>query len=98
MGLDDVDGVEIDADDIGGGVTSAQGPEAGVWVVAETPDLPPKLARIVVPAAQGRYVVPALPAGRYALFVRGYGLVDSVRQSAQPGQQVDVKDLLMVFE
>ena len=32
--------VAIDADDIGGVVTGANGPEAGVWVIAETTDLP----------------------------------------------------------
>src|SRR4051812_33268743 len=32
--------VQIDADDIGGVVTGAKGPEAGVWVIAETKDLP----------------------------------------------------------
>jgi hypothetical protein len=37
--------VAIDPDDIGGTVTSAKGPEAGVWVIAETTDLPTKFAR-----------------------------------------------------
>ncbi|MFY9897381.1 MAG: hypothetical protein WAK67_06260, partial [Xanthobacteraceae bacterium] len=32
--------VAIDADDIGGVVTGPHGPEAGVWVIAETRDLP----------------------------------------------------------
>src|SRR5438067_2514469 len=31
--------VEIDNDDIGGVVTGAHGPEAGVWVIAETAEL-----------------------------------------------------------
>ncbi len=31
--------VGIDADDIGGVVTGPNGPEAGVWVIAETTDL-----------------------------------------------------------
>ena len=39
---------KIDADDIGGVVTSAKGPEAGVWVIAETTDLPTKFVKIVV--------------------------------------------------
>ena len=82
--------VAIDLNDIGGVVTSANGPEAGVWVVAETTDLPTKLARIVVTDDQGRYVVPDLPDARYDLFVRGYGLVDSARQSARPGQQLNL--------
>src|SRR5437016_439679 len=69
--------VAIDADDIGGVVTSAKGPEAGVWVVAETTDLPTKFARMVVTDDQGRYVLPDLPPANYQVFVRGYGLVDS---------------------
>ena len=32
--------VAIDADDIGGTVRGSKGPEAGVWVIAETTDLP----------------------------------------------------------
>jgi hypothetical protein len=80
----------IDPDDIGGVVSSAKGPEAGVWVIAETTQLPTKFARIVVTDDQGRYVVPDLPRATYQLFVRGYGLVDSARQSAQPGQTLNL--------
>lgn len=83
--------VAIDADDIGGTVTSAKGPEAGVWVIAESTELPTKMARMVVTDDQGRYVVPDLPRGSYQVFVRGYGLVDSARQSARPGQQLNLK-------
>ena len=83
--------VAIDADDIGGVVTSAKGPEAGVWVVAETTDLPTKFARMVVTDDQGRYVLPDLPPANYQLFVRGYGLVDSARVPAKRGQQMDLK-------
>src|SRR5262245_52173910 len=57
--------VPIDADDIGGVVTGAKGPEAGVWVIAETTDLPTKFARIVVTDDQGRYVLPDLPKANY---------------------------------
>ena len=78
-------------DDIGGGVTSANGPEAGVWVIAETTDLPTKFARIVVTDDQGRYVVPDLPDASYEVFVRGYGLVDSARVTARPGQQLNLE-------
>jgi len=53
--------VAIDADDIGGIVTSSKGAEAGVWVIAETSELPTKFARIVVTDDQGRYVLPDLP-------------------------------------
>ena len=80
-------GVAIDPDDIGGVVTSAKGPEAGVWVVAETTDLPTKFAKIVVTDDQGRYVLPDLPRATYQAFVRGYGLVDSPRVKAKPGQR-----------
>jgi carboxypeptidase family protein len=83
--------VAIDADDIGGVVTSSTGPEAGVWVVAETTDLPTKFARMVVTDDQGRYVLPDLPAANYQVFVRGYGLVDSARVAAKPGQHLDLK-------
>ena len=82
--------VPIDPDDIGGVVTSAKGPEAGVWVIAETKDTPTKFARIVVTDDQGRYVVPDLPPANYDVFVRGYGLLDSKRQSARPGQQLNL--------
>src|SRR6185503_1041210 len=71
--------VRIDPDDIGGVVTGARGPEAGVWVIAETTELPTKFVRIVVTDDQGRYVLPDLPKANYQVFVRGYGLVDSAR-------------------
>ena len=87
-------GVEIDADDIGGVVTSAQGPEAGVWVVAETTDLPTRFIRIVVTDDEGRYVLPDLPEATYEVFVRGYGLVDSPRVSASPGQMLDLEGVV----
>jgi hypothetical protein len=65
--------VAIDNDDIGGVVTSAKGPEAGVWVIAETTDLPAKFVKEVVTDDQGRYVLPDLPQANYQVFVRGYG-------------------------
>src|SRR5262245_12527955 len=40
---------------ITGTVTGERGPEAGVWVIAETNDLPTKLIKIVVTDDQGRY-------------------------------------------
>ncbi len=83
-------GIELDADDIGGVVTSANGPEAGVWVIAETTDLPTRFIRSVVTDDAGRYVVPDLPEATYEVFVRGYGLVDSPRVSAAPGQALDL--------
>ncbi len=79
------------SDYIEGTVTSAKGPEAGVWVVAETTDLPTKYAKVVVTDDRGRYVLPQLPAANYQIFVRGYGLVDSTRVTAKPGQRLDLK-------
>ena len=80
----------IDDDDIGGVVTGPGGPEAGVWVIAETVELPTKFAKIVVTDDQGRYVIPDLPAVNYSVFVRGYGLVDSPKMRAKPGQHLDL--------
>ena len=74
-----------------GTVTGPKGPEAGVWVIAETKDLPTKFAKIVVTDDQGRYVVPELPNATYEVWVRGYGLVDSPKTKAKPGQILDLK-------
>jgi hypothetical protein len=83
--------VAIGSTDIGGVVTSTAGPEAGVWVIAETTDLPTRYAKIVVTDDAGRYVIPALPRARYKVWVRGYGLVDSTHVDAEPGQQLALK-------
>jgi hypothetical protein len=83
--------VDIGKDDLGGVVTSSKGSEAGVWVIAETTDLPTKFVRIVVTDDRGRYLLPGLPQANYQVFVRGYGLVDSERQAAKPGQHLDLK-------
>jgi hypothetical protein len=53
--------VSIGGTDIGGVVIGPTGPEAGVWVIAETAELPTKYAKIVVTDDQGRYVIPDLP-------------------------------------
>ena len=76
------------ADGIGGVVTGAKGPEAGVWVIAETHDLPTRFIKIVVTDDQGRFMVPELPKGKYSVWVRGYGLVDSKAIEAMPGKNV----------
>jgi hypothetical protein len=82
--------VAIDNDDIGGVVTGPNGPEAGVWVIAETNDLPTRYAKMVVTDDQGRYVVPDLPKAKYKLWARGYGLVDSPKVDSEPGKQLNL--------
>ena len=83
-------GPAVDGDDIGGVVSGPNGPEAGVWVIAESVDLPTKFAKIVVTDEQGRYVIPDLPAVNYSIWVRGYGLVNSPRMRARPGEQLNL--------
>ena len=83
-------GLDIGANDIGGVVTGPDGPEAGVWVIAETTELGTPMARIVVTDDAGRYLVPDLPDASYDVWVRGYGLVDSARVQASPGDSLDL--------
>jgi streptogramin lyase len=85
------DTVTIGATDIGGVVRGANGPEAGVWVIAETTDLPTKFAKIVVTDDHGRYVIPDLPKANYSLWVRGYGLVDSPKVASEPGKIMNLE-------
>ncbi len=82
--------VAIDADDIGGVVASSKGPEAGVWVIAETHDLPTRFIKIVVTDDRGRYVLPDLPVANYDIWVRGYGLVDSPKVKSGRGKQLNL--------
>ena len=84
-------GVTVGATDLGGVVTGASGPEAGVWVIAETTDLPTKFAKIVVTDDRGRYLIPELPKASYNVWVRGYGLVDSPKVKAAPGATLNLK-------
>ena len=77
--------ISIDPDDIGGVVEGARGPEAGVWVIAETDGLPTRFRKIVVTDDRGRFLVPDLPRAAYRVWVRGYGLVDSTPVEATPG-------------
>ncbi|WP_373494262.1 hypothetical protein [Aquiflexum sp.] len=83
--------IEIGNSDIAGVVTGPNGPEAGVWVIAETFDLPTRYAKIVVSDDQGRYLIPELPAANYSIWVRGYGLIDSQKQEVTPGNNIDLK-------
>jgi hypothetical protein len=81
----------VGPDDISGVVTGPNGPEAGVWVIAETNDLPTKFVRIVVTDDQGRYLIPDLPKANYSVWVRGYGLVDSPKSSSTIGRTLALK-------
>ena len=80
----------IGTDDIAGVVTGPNGPEAGVWVIAETSDLPTRLIKSVVTDDQGRYVIPDLPKASYEVFARGYGVMDSAKQKSEPGRIVNL--------
>ena len=86
--------IRIDDDDLGGVVTSSHGPEAGVWVIAETTDLPTRFVKIVVTDDQGRYLIPDLPRAAYRVWVRGYGLVDSPQVRTEPGKILNLKAVL----
>src|SRR3981189_2650621 len=82
--------VTVGSAEIGGTVVSVAGPEAGVWVIAETTDLPTKFARIVVTDDSGHYLVPDLPKANYKVWVRGYGLVDSAKVDSEPGKTLNL--------
>ena len=69
---------------ISGVVESSAGPEAGVWVIAETEELETKFAKIVVTDDSGHFVLPELPDATYDVWVRGYGLVDSEKVKLSP--------------
>jgi hypothetical protein len=83
--------VKVSTKDIGGTVTGAKGPEAGVWVIAETSDLPTKFAKVVVTDDKGRFLIPELPSANYQVWARGYGLIDSAKSAAKPGQLLTIK-------
>jgi hypothetical protein len=83
-------GLVVGANAIGGEVKGANGPEAGVWVIAETSDLPTKFAKMVVTDDLGRFLIPELPAAKYKIWARGYGLVDSDKQDAEPGKTIEL--------
>src|SRR5688572_25137344 len=87
--------VRNESGDSGGGhiagvVKGPDGPEAGVWVIAETNDLQTRYAKIVVTDDNGNYLIPDLPSANYSVWVRGYGLVDSPKKEAKPGATLDL--------
>ena len=73
---------------ISGVVQGREGPEPGVWVIAETGDLGTPFTKIVVTDDAGRFVLPELPSAAYSVWVRGYGLADSDPLAAVPGDDV----------
>ena len=85
---DDTAVPQAGATEIAGVVYGSHGPEAGVWVIAETTDLPTRFAKIVVSDEHGRFLVPELPQATYSVWVRGYGLVDSPRIATPRGRQL----------
>jgi len=90
--------IVMDADDIAGVVMGPNGPEAGVWVIAETTELPTYFVRSVVTDDQGRYVLPDLPAANYQVWSRGYGLNDSAKATAAPGARVNLEQTAVADE
>src|ERR1700738_798612 len=83
--------LKIAGNDISGVVTSSKGPEAGVWVIAETTSLPTRYIKEVVTDDRRRYLIPELPKGKYTVWARGYGLLDSRKVQGEPGKRVDLK-------
>jgi hypothetical protein len=79
-------GIDTAPSAIAGTVRSPNGPEVGVWVIAESRELPTKYAKVVVTDDEGRFVLPDLPGATYQVWVRGYGLVDSAKREARPGE------------
>ena len=83
--------VTIDADDIGGVVTGPNGPEAGVWVIAETQaTCRPASPRWSSPTIRAATSCPICRRRKYKVWVRGYGLVDSAKVDGEPGKQLNL--------
>ena len=80
--------------EIAGAVSGPRGPEAGVWVIAETTELATKFAKIVVTDERGRYLLPDLPRAVYRVWVRGYGLIDSAPVEATPETTLDLRAMV----
>ena len=73
---------------ISGTVQGDNGPEAGVWIIAETDDFGTGFAKIVVSDDDGRFVLPQLAEASYDVWVRGYGLADSEPVTATVGDDL----------
>lgn len=86
-------GAAVEVATIRGTVTGSNGPEAGVWVIAETGDLGTRYAKVVVTDDEGRFLIPDLPAASYQVWVRGYGLADSAKVSTTPGAELELTAL-----
>src|SRR4051812_50111478 len=82
--------VAIDTEEIGGVETGPQGPEAGVWVIAETNDLPTRYAKMALTDDEGRYVVPDRPKGKDKGWGGGEGLVESAKVDGEAGKALDL--------
>ena len=82
--------IAMDNDDISGVVIGPNGPEAGVWIIAETDEFDSLYRKIVVTDDEGRYLLPDLPAAQYSVWIRGYGLTDSPKVSGTPGQSLNL--------
>ena len=80
----------IALDDIEGMIRGPDGGEAGVWVIAETTDLKTTFRKIVVTDDDGRFLIPDLPAAKYDVGSRGYGIDDSYKESARPGDRLTI--------
>lgn len=90
--------VAAEASAISGSVRSSAGAEAGVWVIAETGELDTFFARIVATDDNGAFLIPDLPEANYQVWVRGYGLADSARYSANPGEVLQLEAVLAANE
>ncbi len=80
----------IALDDIEGMIRGPDGGEAGVWVIAETTDLKTTFRKIVVTDDDGRFLIPDLPDAKYDVWSRGYGIDDSYKESARPGDRLTI--------
>jgi hypothetical protein len=77
--------VALDTDDIGGVVNGPNGPEAGVWVIAETTDLPTRFARMEVTDNQGPLCGAGFAQGQIQnIGCGGCGLVDFPKVDGEP--------------